>query len=82
MARVMARRLDKLPHLEALICWEPSTGAELEELLARAAAAQPSAVAGVQTLWVSAAPSDMSTFYMPAVLRSLAHLPSLQVRAS
>jgi hypothetical protein len=78
----IARRLAKMPRLVELKCCE-AYGPELEPLLATAAAAQPSAVAGVQTLWVSAgAQSDMFGPYLPALLRSLAYLPSLQVRAS
>jgi hypothetical protein len=81
----MARRLSKLPRLGELVCLGPS-GAELEQLLAMAAAAQPSSVGaalgGVQRLRVegtSTAPLDEPGSGLPALLRSLAHLPSLQV---
>jgi hypothetical protein len=79
----MARRLARLPRLTAVNCCDPS-GPELEQLLATAAARQPSAVAGVQTLELDCSTSgagEGGVFGpgLPALLRSLAHLPSLQV---
>jgi hypothetical protein len=86
-AAPMVRRLAKAPALTGLHCTNPR-GAELEQLLAGAAAAQPSAVAGVQRLVVHAygrrsahASPDVFGPGLPALLRSLAHLPRLQVRA-
>jgi hypothetical protein len=92
----MANLLARTPHLEWVTCWNPS-GEELEQLMAMAAARQPSAVAGVQRLDVHRrvgrelvmtagvlrllkAPGDEDNM-LPALLRSLAHLPSLQVCA-
>jgi hypothetical protein len=83
-AAPMVRRLAKAPALTELHCSNPR-GAELEQLLAGAAAAQPSAVAGVQRLVVHCESSvrclpGIYNAGLPALLRSLAHLPSLQVR--
>ncbi len=73
----VARRLAKLTRLVELSCVGPS-GTELEQLIATAAAAQPSAVAGVRRLAVHT--GDVRVPGLAALLRSLAHLPSLQVR--
>jgi hypothetical protein len=80
----MACRLARAPRLAELTCRGPR-GAELEQLLARAAAAQPSAVAGVKRLVVHSCSggrglADVFGPGLPALLRSLAHLPGLQVR--
>jgi hypothetical protein len=76
----VVRRMGKLPRLAGVKFCDPS-GVELEQLLATAAAWQPSAVAGVQRLEVcrTSADADMFGPGLPALLRSLAHLPSLQV---
>ncbi len=91
-AASMARRMAKAPHLAELTCVFPS-GEELEQLLAGAAAARPSPVAGVQRLEVlgsssarqpqcsAAPPGAFCPGGLPALPRSLAHLPNLQVRA-
>ncbi len=78
----MVRRLARLTRLAELTCCDPS-GEELEQLLSGAAALQPSPVAGVQRLEVCTASAEADVFGpgLPALLRSLAHLPSLQVRA-
>jgi hypothetical protein len=80
----MVRRLARLPRLAEVTCWGPG-GAELEQLLAMAAAAHPSALAGVQRLDVHGCSggrneSGVCGPGLPALLRSLAHLPGLQVR--
>ncbi len=77
----MAARLAKLPILVELLC-VGSSGAEVEQLLTTAAAAQPSSVGRVERLMVKGAltaPPDEPGSGLPALLRSLAHLPSLQV---
>jgi hypothetical protein len=77
----MVGRLAKSPRLTELICRDPS-GPELEQLLATAAALQPSPVAGVQRLEVQTVLFGLpgAKCGLRALLRSLAHLPSLQVR--
>jgi hypothetical protein len=81
----MVRRLGKLPRLaqmEWVTCCDPS-GAELEQLLSGAVAREPSPVAGVQRLEVctTSAEADVLGPGLPTLLRSLAHLPGLQVCA-
>jgi hypothetical protein len=84
-----ARALGKAPNLTQLRLFEIG-GAELEQLLGRLAgagtAAQPSTIARVQELLVEPPPveegEDSPLFGVDgscALLRSLAHLPSLQV---
>jgi hypothetical protein len=80
----VARRLAKLPCLAEVTCSGPG-GAELEQLMARAAAAHPSALAGVKRLEVHGCSGGQNESGvcgpgLPALLRSLAHLPGLQVR--
>jgi hypothetical protein len=80
----VVRRMGKLPRLAGVTFCDPSVG-ELEQLMGMAAARQPSAVAGLQRLEVAAseyttsAEADVFGPGLPALLRSLAHLPSLQV---
>jgi hypothetical protein len=73
--------LAKMPRLAELTCTRPRC-VELEQLLAMAAAAQPSSVGRVHRLvvrGVKSAPPDEPGSGLPALLRSLAHLPGLQV---
>jgi hypothetical protein len=74
----VARWLAKLTRLADLSCYAVYSR-ELEQLLAMAAAAQPSAVAGVQRLVVVHAKEERAGEAAAVLLRSLAHLPSLQV---
>jgi hypothetical protein len=79
----VACRLAMLPCLAELTY--VGYGANLERLLARAAAAKPGAMAGVQRLKVDGQnglfEADWRGPGLPALLRLLAHLPSLQARA-
>ncbi len=78
----MVRRLAKVPRLAELTCCDPN-GGEVEQLLSGAAAREPSSAAGVQRLEVctTSAEADVLGPGLPALLRSLAHLPGLQVCA-